>query len=280
MIKEKYTQLPKSRFWYQLVLFVVVLLLIIAIREYISFKLIENGVESYRVQTYLKLIFNLILIIVSCFFINKNGLEIIAGIKGAKLTKWYLLLFPLFYLVLLNLFTMDRIDKDIFIPDISTLVLYSISIGIAEELSIHGFLQSYLINGLEKTKRNVIFSVFVASLFFGLIHLLNFDKGLYGELSQVCYASFIGAMFGILLVITKRIYPLIIIHSVIDFFAKLDSTGLPIKEKVSETMSAENAVFIVLLVLPCLIYGIFLMKSYPLIDGSFATHNQHIGKLH
>lgn len=256
----------KQQFWNQLIFFVIALLLILLIREYFSHQLIENGIESYQTHTFLGIGANLILILVSYLFIKKNGLTKIAGIKGTKLKKWYLLIFPLVYLVLLNTLIMDDVNMDFLIPNILILLIYSISIGFAEELSIRGFLQSHLINHFGKTKMNIVLSVFASALFFGFIHLMNFDKGIYGELSQICFATFIGVMFGFLLVITKRIYPLIIIHAVIDFVAKLDSTGLPIKEKISESMSVENAIFIALLALPCLLYGIFLMKKYRLIE--------------
>lgn len=254
----------KSKFWNQLAIFIIALLTILTIREYISHQLIERGIESYQTHTFLSIGANLLLILISYFLIKKNGLTKIAGLKGAKLEKVYLLIFPLVFLVLLNVFLMDDINTDILIPNILVLLIYSISIGLAEELSIRGFLQSHLINHFGNTKKKVILSIFASALFFGLIHLMNFDKGIYGELSQICFATFIGVMFGILLVITKRIYPLIIIHAIIDFVAKLDSTGIPIKEKISQSMSVENSVFIALLTLPCLIYGIFLMKKYKL----------------
>jgi|TARA_B110000908_G_scaffold155109_1_gene193003 hypothetical protein len=236
------------------------------VREYFSHQLIEKGIDSYQTHTFLSIGANLILILLSYFLIKKNGLIKIAGLKGTKLEKVYLLIFPLVFLVLLNVFLMDNINTDILIPNILVLLIYSISIGFAEELSIRGFLQSHLIHHFGKTKKNIILSVFASALFFGAIHLMNFDKGIYGELSQVCFATFIGVMFGFLLVITKRIYPLIIIHAIIDFVAKLDSTGIPIKEKINQSMSVENSVFIVLLALPCLIYGIFLMKKYKLTE--------------
>ena len=258
--------MTKKQFWNQLVLFVTSLLLILITREYVSHQLIENKIESYQTHTFLSIGANLFIIFISYRFIVKNGLTKIAGIKGTKLKKWYLLIFPLFYLVLLNTFIMDNINTDFLIPNIHLLIIYSISIGFAEELSIRGFLQSHLINRFGKTKKSIVLCVFTSSLFFGFIHLLNFDKGIYGELSQVCFATFIGIMFGFLLVITKRIYPLIIIHAIIDFVAKLDATGIPIKEKISESLSIENAIFIALLALPCLLYGIFLMKKYQLIE--------------
>jgi membrane protease YdiL (CAAX protease family) len=259
--------ITKKQFWNQLLLFVAALLLILTTREYVSHQLIENGVESYQTHMLLGIGANIVLIIVSMFFIKKNGLLKIAGIKGTKLKRWYLLLFPLVFLVVLNVLLMDDIDTAILFSNILFLLMYCISIGFAEELSIRGFLQSHLINYLGNTKKNIILSIFAAALFFGLIHLLNFDKGIYGEVSQVFFAMFIGVMFGVVLVITKRIYPLIIVHAVIDFAAKLDATGVPIKEKISQSMSIENAVLSVLLTLPCLLYGIFLMKKYQLIAG-------------
>ena len=108
-------------------------------------------------------------------------------------------------------------------------------------------------------------SVLAAALFFGIIHLINFDKGIYGEVSQVLFASFIGVMFGFLLVVTKRIYPLIIVHAIIDFVADLDSAGIPIKEKISMATSIDNAFYIVVLALSFLLYGIYLMKKHPLV---------------
>jgi membrane protease YdiL (CAAX protease family) len=258
--------MTKSKFWNQLAIFVIALLTILSVREYFSHQLIEKGIDSYQTHTFLSIGANLLLILVSYFLIKRNGLTKIAGIKGTELEKAYLLIFPVVFLVLLNLVLMDDIDTDFLVPNIIVLLISCISIGFAEELSIRGFLQSHLINKFGNSKKNVILSVFASALFFGLIHLMNFDKGIYGELSQIFFATFIGVMFGFLLVITKRIYPLIIIHVIIDFVAKLDSTGVPIKEKISESMSVENSVFIALLALPCLIYGIFLMKKYRLTE--------------
>ena len=44
--------------------------------------------------------------------------------------------------------------------------------------------------------------------------------------------------------------------------------GLITKEKISESMSIENAIFIGLLALPCFLYGIFLMKKYELTEST------------
>ena len=256
--------MTKKQFWNQLLLFVTALLLILIARESLSYLFIQKNIESYAIHTLLNICANLILIVVSYFFIQKNKLGKLAGLQKGSVNKWYLLLFPLLYLVLLNVLIIDVVDIQTLLPNVFLFLFYSISIGFAEELSIRGFLQSHLINYLGNSRKNTIISVFLAALFFGAIHLLNFDTGIYGELAQLIYATFIGVMFGFLLVITKRLYPLIIVHAIIDFVADLDVVGMPIKEKISELMSLETAALITVLALPCFIYGLFLMKKYKL----------------
>ncbi|MGJ8734104.1 MAG: CPBP family intramembrane glutamic endopeptidase [Cellulophaga sp.] len=257
--------MTKKQFWNQLLLFITALLLILSTREYLSYLFIQKKIESYAIHTLLNICANLILIVVSYFFIQKNKLGELAGLQKRKVNKWYLLLFPLIYLVLLNILIIDVVDIQTLLPNVLLFLTYCISIGFAEELSIRGFLQSHLINYLGNTRKSSIISIFTAALFFGVIHLLNFDTGIYGELAQLIYATFIGVMFGFLLVITKRLYPLIIVHTIIDFVADLDVVGMPIKEKISELMSLETAALITVLALPCFIYGIFLMIKYKLV---------------
>lgn len=261
--------MTKNQFWKQLSVFVIGLVGIILIREITIQMLLDKGVESYQIHTFVSIGANIIMALFALLLISKNGLVKLAGLKETKLERLPLLLFPFVYLVALNLFSADELNLDVLLPNILILFIYCLSIGVAEELSIRGFLQSHLIRYFGNTKRNVIVSVIVAALFFGLLHLFKFDKGLYGELSQIGFATFIGVSFGALLLVTKRIYPLIGIHAAIDFAAKLDSTGMPIKEKIAETTSLENSIFVLALTLPCLVYGLFLMQKYPLLQKQY-----------
>lgn len=260
--------MTKQKFWTQLLLFIAVLLAVLATREYITDQLFVKGNESYVTHTLVKIIANVILIVISVFFIKKNRLYTIAGMKDTKLRNWYLLLFPILFLVALNVILLDNVKLHILLPNLAILAVYCISIGFAEELSIRGFLQSHLIQYFNNTKKNSIISVFLASLFFGVLHLFSFDKGFFGEISQVLFATFIGVMFGVLLVVTKRIYPLILVHILVDFVAKLDTAGLPVKAKIHSVMSLENAFVITVLTLPCLLYAILLMNRYSLVSNS------------
>ncbi|SHE98831.1 hypothetical protein SAMN03080594_102257 [Arenibacter palladensis] len=255
--------MSKTKFWNQLIQFTIVILGVLFLREYLKEQLIENKVMDYGTLMILDVCANLVLIVFSVYLIKKNELVKLAGLEKGRIEKGILLIFPLVYLVLLNLvFLDDIITSDNLFTNCSILAIYAISIGFAEEFSIRGFLQALLIKHFGGAPKKVNIAVFVSALFFGLVHLVKFDKGIYGELSQVAFATFIGFMFGMLLLITKRLYPIIAIHTIIDFVAKMDTLGTPNEEKFTELMSLTNALLIAILVLPCFFYGIFLMKRY------------------
>lgn len=252
----------QPRFWSQLSLFAVTFIAILMLREFSTHLLLQNGIHDYQIHTAVSIAANILLVLISIVLINQNGLRDIAGLGKVKTEKWYLLLFPLIYLVGLNLLISDDPSSEATTVTIGIFLIYCLSIGFAEELTIRGFLQSFLIKHFGNTKKGILSAVILASLFFGLVHLIKFDSGLYGEIAQLAFASFIGLMFGIVLVLTKRIYPLIIIHAIIDLFADLDEVGMPIQEKVAEAGSLENALLIILLTSPCLIYALVLMVRY------------------
>lgn len=166
------------------------------------------------------------------------------------------------YLVSINLVFSDEIDNNKLYPNIALLLLYAMTIGFAEELSMRSFIQSLCIKYFRNSRKRIFSCVLATSLLFGLLHLLKFNNGIYGEISQVLYAAFIGFMFGAILVITKRIYPLAIAHALIDFASKLDAAGIPVTEEATKETPLIISAITVLIVLPCLIYGIFIFKKY------------------
>lgn len=237
------------------------IILIVFARELLKNYLLKINITSYSSHLLLGTAINIIISIASYKFIKKHQLGTLIGLNKKNLKRVGLLVFPLLYMVLLNLLFMDDVNVNLFIPNSIYLALYTISIGFAEELSIRGAIQSFLVKKGGDNKKCTIKAIVIASLFFGLLHLLNFNKGLYGEISQVFFATFIGILFGTLLVITKRIYPLIIIHTLIDFAAKLDGVGVPFKANTSNPMDVQSAIITTALVLPCLIYALILIKK-------------------
>lgn len=245
----------------QITFFVTFIIVLLVAKTFMSSYLLAIDIDNYNLHLSVKTIFNLILIIVSYLTIKKLDLFKQGGLTKEKIKKPLLLIFPLVYLVLLNVLFSDS-TPGFNISNVFFLSVYCISIGFAEELSIRSVLLPLFLKLNISSKRKQLKAVLFSSLVFGLLHLIHFNKGLPGEISQVFFASFIGFLFGALLLITKRIYPLIIIHAVIDFVAKIDSMGKPIKETVYDPMDIESAILSVLLVLPCLVYGVFIMKKY------------------
>ena len=252
----------EQKLWKPVWSFSVLLVAILLIRTLIKHVLIEHLILDYKIHLLLGITANIALIFIAIFYIRKHDLLMLSGIKKQPIIKPLLLLFPLVYLVLLNVIFSDLETAQLTITNVLMLLIYTLTIGFAEELSLRGFLQTYLLKHFGDKKKYTIIIVGVA-FFFGVLHLIKFDKGLYGEISQVLFATFIGVLFGVLLLITKRIYPLILIHAAIDFAAKIDSVGVPVAVQTSAT-SLGSAVFITLLVLPCLLVGLFLLKKHVL----------------
>ncbi|MEO9570668.1 MAG: CPBP family intramembrane glutamic endopeptidase [Polaribacter sp.] len=250
--------MKKSNILKQIVVFTLFIISILILKTSTAKYLLSIDINDYNTQTISKIFFNLLLIIGSVYLIRKEDLFKTGGLTKVKVEKPLLLVFPLIYLVLLNLLIPSEIPAFNF-SNILILTLYCISIGFAEELSIRSVLLPLILKFNNGSKMK---AVLFSSLIFGALHLIHFNKGIPGEISQLFFATFIGFMFGALLLITKRIYPLIIIHAIIDFVAKLDSLGKPIKETVYDPMDIESAIFTVILVLPCLIYGLIIFRKY------------------
>jgi membrane protease YdiL (CAAX protease family) len=82
----------------------------------------------------------------------------------------------------------------------------AIVIGLSEEIIWRG----YLIPTLERLLNSTLLSVLVAAAYFGACHWAD------GALS-VWSAFLVGTVFGIFFVVTRRIWPLMFAHALIDF---------------------------------------------------------------
>ena len=235
--------------------FIAILTGVLLGRQYFKTVLIDQGITDYTSHTLLGMGINIVLIIISLIYIKRYKLSDLAGIGKSVLQHKVLLLFPL-YLIAVNLLFADAIPTNHIVWNASLLLVYCLSVGLSEELSLRGFMQSYLIQHYGTSRKKVLWAVLGAAFIFGLLHLIKFDKGLYGELSQVLFATFIAVMFGVLLLRTKRLFPLVILHAIIDFAAGLDRMGQDVSLKTLNDTTLINAIVTTLIVLPCLIYGL------------------------
>lgn len=236
--------------------------------NYFKLELIDylngEGYDVARTKHIVTIAFNMLYTIVSFYFIKKYKLIDLAGLgKRFKLKNWFLVIFPL-YIALINFTSLDDVPYDT-VPglDYALFFLWALSVGFSEEFMLRGFVQSFFLKHYGTTKMGIYFSVIGAAMIFGLLHLLKFDKGLYGEITQVFFATFIGTMFGAILLRTNKLWPLILIHAIIDIYAKLDifavAKGVVENPSVEEHLS--NSITIIVVVLPCFIYGMILLRK-------------------
>lgn len=212
-----------------------------------------------------ELVKNCAIVVLAIVAIKQLKLVKLSGISSfQKWNYWYLLLIPS-YLILIGISQ----THDISLSQISTgkicLLLFStLSIGFSEEFVFRGLLQSLFLKMYfekERTSAAVFRGVFVPAIIFGFFHLLDFDPDrIWSEFAQFFYSIFIGIGFGSILLKTRSLIALAIIHGLINFVFNLDE--LVVQSHIgSVNTSAFNAILTMSLVCPMLIAGIFIIKK-------------------
>jgi uncharacterized protein len=82
----------------------------------------------------------------------------------------------------------------------------SVSIGFSEELGMRG----YLIPRLEGVLNSKLWAVLISSAFFGCVHL---QQGIV----SVWDAFWGGVIYGIVFILTRRLWPSVFAHAIFDF---------------------------------------------------------------
>lgn len=217
-----------------------------------------NTGDPYFDKHLTKTLINCCVGLIALKMITMGGHQHALGLKGRNVLALHWLVFPLTYAILINLAGMDPIATYA-VHHLFILMVYCLSIGFVEEICMRGFVQNELMNFFGEGKIAVLKSIILSAVLFGILHLLNFNKGIYGEIAQVAYASFIGLAFGATLYLTKRIYPLMLIHALIDFFSKFDEIG--VANPVVGQQTARGCIVLILLLSPYLFYGLFLFSK-------------------
>lgn len=186
---------------------------IISSYEFVSDSFLNNHLTKIVVNGMISV--GLMVVMFKSHFKNK------IGILGSTKLQFVGITIPLFYAVIINLLNFKFIGE-INAIYFTVFCLSMLSVGFVEEFSFRGLIQNYLIDHFGNSKKGIIKAVVFMSLFFASLHLLNFDKGVWGELTQFCYAFFIGMAFGVVFCLTQRIYALVVIHGLIDISSGID----------------------------------------------------------
>jgi|GEM_PF-927238 len=242
------------------VIFLLLVVAIISSRYFLIQEAIANGYTDYSHGLLINIAINLLLISVALLFINKHKLHDLGGIGKFPIKKAYLAI-PVLYVAVINLMSLGSLEfSSLAAYHIILFIIFCLSIGYSEELAMRSFLQSFLLKHNHNSKKDIVKMVVLAAFIFGVLHLIKFDKGLWGELTQVLYATFLGVVFGALVLVTNRIWPSVVVHALIDIFAKFDDVGKELTISTASSYSWTGALLIALLILPCLFYGFYLLK--------------------
>ncbi len=142
-----------------------------------------------------------VLLIIPCCLIAINNFPFVPVISGAATldTKWYLIVL---------------------------LALQCLLVGLFEETAFRGCVFMLILERKHSTRKEIFYSIILSSLVFGGIHIVNLfvGAGIVPVVLQLGYSFLIGAMCSVVLLITKKLWLPILIHSVFNFAGALVPT--------------------------------------------------------
>lgn len=214
-----------------------------------------------------RLLKNLVIIILAIYAIKKLKIVELSGLsKHIKLQNKFLILIPL-YLVIIGVLSLLGTDlSSISAIDFILLSLAMLSVGFVEEFIFRGILQSVFLKKYSHRKNGILISIFLPAALFGGLHLLSLDmSNIAASIGQAVYAFFIGAAFGAISLKTNKLVPLAIIHGLVDIVFSINTLlddGAMAGE--IEQQDIGQAIGSMLVVLPLFVVGLFIIRKISL----------------
>ena len=197
------------------------------------------------------------------------GKSIIYGIKRG---------IPIFVVSLISLMSSVTgiMGENLNIPNLISLIILAITIGMAEEFFFRGFIQGEIVDAYGKSRKQVIISVVVSGVIFGLVHLTNALSGqdIITTLMQVLQASSLGILLGSIYFITKNIWSVVFLHAFYDFAIMLSEVN-SYKDCINST-DISTVMLIFTLVVSLIYVVIYLVGAYLNLQKRHV--NEYIGE--
>ena len=167
-------------------------------------------------------------------------------------------------------------SENLNISNFISLVLFAITVGMAEEFFFRGFIQEEIVNAYGKTRKQVIISIIISGIIFGVVHLSNalVNQGIITTLMQVLQASCLGILIGSIYYITKNIWSVVFLHSFYDFAILLGEVNT-----YKDCVSNENlsTIMLIFTLVGTIVYSIiYLVGAYLNLQERFV--NEHINE--
>ena len=187
--------------------------------------------------------------------LKPQGKSIIYGIKRG---------IPIFVVSLISLMSSVTgiMGENLNIPNLISLIILAITIGMAEEFFFRGFIQGEIVDAYGKSRKQVIISVVVSGVIFGLVHITNALSGqdIITTLMQVLQASSLGILLGSIYFITKNIWTVVFLHAFYDFAIMLSEVN-SYKDCINST-DISTVMLIFTLVVSLIYVVIYLVGAY------------------
>ena len=257
-------------------------LLIRVIIIYVLFELIANSVGSimatylnktllygkytiYTVTEFIVFICSLILL----FITNKFNIFKKHKLSFKESIKLCMPIVVLSCLVLLsNISSLDNINIENFL----SLFIYTIFIGLFEEVFFRGIIEEELLENYSSNEQEVITSIVISGLIFGAIHLTNLLMGqdLLSTLLQFIQTSAIGILFGTIYYKTRNIWSLIFLHGFYDFAVLLSEVNLPTSCAYVSSVPISITLFtFISTIILSVLYIVYAIKLYEESKGKY-----------
>ena len=151
------------------------------------------------------------------------------------------------------------------LSNVITWILFCISSGIYEEFLCRGWVLNEFVEQYGKTRGQVITSIFISSLIFGVMHISNIWIGgqtVVETIFQIVQATAAGVLFGSIYYRSKNIWSVVFLHSFYDFTIMLGSVNaLKDCHSVNETFTVSSIVFTITISLIYLLYSAIILRK-------------------
>ena len=188
--------------------------------------------------------------------LKPQGKSIIYGIKRG---------IPIFVVSLISLMSSVTgiMGEELNVPNLISLIILAVTIGMAEEFFFRGFIQGEI-------------SVVVSGVIFGLVHITNALSGqdIITTLMQVLQASSLGILLGSIYFITKNIWSVVFLHAFYDFAIMLSEVN-SYKDCINST-DISTVMLIFTLVVSLIYVVIYLVGAYLNLQKRHV--NEYIGE--
>jgi len=147
--------------------------------------------------------------------------------RKKKFWKSVCLGLPMLVISIINFVINITSLKSFSVENFVNVLILCVFVGIAEEFLCRGWLQNEFMERFSDDKKSVIKSIVLASLVFGVMHIINVSsQTLFETILQIINATAIGMLLGSIYYKTKNIWSVIFLHAFYDFSIFLGEMNL------------------------------------------------------